>query len=112
MNENPDSFDFVEWVLFDNETDRIYEGEVDNTLYFKVYNSLGDVSDNYEIIHSENEGDIPYYVYTPSVVNTEEETPLVIWLHDSWEKGLSELAFTNISLPKMLKEWTMDEFNA
>ena len=67
---------------------------------------------NYEIIHSENEGDIPYYVYTPSVVNTEEETPLVIWLHDSWEKGLSELAFTNISLPKMLKEWTMDEFNA
>lgn len=29
MNENPDSFDLVEWVLFDNETDRIYEGEVD-----------------------------------------------------------------------------------
>ena len=28
----------------------VYEGEVDNTLYFKVYNSLGDVSDNYEII--------------------------------------------------------------
>ena len=29
MNENPDSFDLVEWVLFDDETDRIYKGEVD-----------------------------------------------------------------------------------
>ena len=29
MNENPDSFDLIEWVLFDDETDRIYEGEVD-----------------------------------------------------------------------------------
>ncbi len=29
LNDNPDSFDLVEWVLFDNETNRIYEGEVD-----------------------------------------------------------------------------------
>lgn len=29
LQDNPDSFDLVEWVLFDNETDRIYEGEVD-----------------------------------------------------------------------------------
>ena len=29
MNENPDSFELVEWVLFDDETERIYEGEVD-----------------------------------------------------------------------------------
>lgn len=26
---NPDCFDLVEWVLFDDETERIYEGEVD-----------------------------------------------------------------------------------
>ena len=67
---------------------------------------------NYEIINSENSEDLSYYAYTPAVVNEDEKTPLVIWLHDSWERGLSELAFTNISLPKMLKEWTMDEFNA
>ena len=29
LDNNPDSFEFVEWVLFDNETDRIYKGEVD-----------------------------------------------------------------------------------
>ena len=29
LEDNPDSFDLVEWVLFDDETDRIYEGEVD-----------------------------------------------------------------------------------
>ena len=29
LNDNPDSFDLVEWVLFDDETERIYEGEVD-----------------------------------------------------------------------------------
>ena len=29
MNDSPDSFDLVEWVLFDDETDRIYKGEVD-----------------------------------------------------------------------------------
>lgn len=29
LDDNPDSFEFVEWVLFDDETQRIYEGEVD-----------------------------------------------------------------------------------
>lgn len=29
LNDNPDSFDLVEWVLFDDETERIYEGGVD-----------------------------------------------------------------------------------
>lgn len=35
LDDNPDSFEFVEWVLFDNETERIYEGEVD-----KLYTDL------------------------------------------------------------------------
>ena len=35
LDNNPDSFEFVEWVLFDNETERIYEGEVD-----KLYTDL------------------------------------------------------------------------
>ena len=29
LEDNKNSFDLVEWVLFDDETDRIYEGEVD-----------------------------------------------------------------------------------
>ena len=35
LDDNPDSFEVVEWVLFDNETERIYEGEVD-----KLYTDL------------------------------------------------------------------------
>ena len=29
LNDNPDSFELFEWVLFDDETERIYESEVD-----------------------------------------------------------------------------------
>ena len=29
LNDNPDRFDFVEWVLFDSVTEGIYETEVD-----------------------------------------------------------------------------------
>ena len=29
LNDHPDSFDLVEWVLFDDETNRIYKAEVD-----------------------------------------------------------------------------------
>ena len=39
MNENPDSFDLVEWVLFDDETDRIYESEVDKLYTDSVRNN-------------------------------------------------------------------------
>ena len=35
LNDNPDSFDLVEWVLFDFVTEGIYETEVD-----KLYSSL------------------------------------------------------------------------
>ena len=29
LHENPDSFDLVEWVLFDTHTESVYEAEVD-----------------------------------------------------------------------------------
>ena len=32
--QNPDSFDLVEWVLFDTHTESVYEAEVDK-LYVK-----------------------------------------------------------------------------
>ena len=35
LNDNPDSFDLVEWVLFDSVTEGIYETEVD-----KLYERL------------------------------------------------------------------------
>ena len=28
LNENPDKFDLVEWVLFDEHTEMVYENEV------------------------------------------------------------------------------------
>ena len=29
LQDNPDSFDLVEWVLFDSNTESVYEAEVD-----------------------------------------------------------------------------------
>ncbi len=29
LQDNPDSFDLVEWVLFDTHTEAVYEAEVD-----------------------------------------------------------------------------------
>ena len=34
QDRNPDSFDLVEWVLFDTHTESVYEAEVDK-LYDK-----------------------------------------------------------------------------
>ena len=34
LQDNPDSFDLVEWVLFDTHTESVYEAEVDK-LYDK-----------------------------------------------------------------------------
>ena len=33
LQDNPDCFDLVEWVLFDTHTESVYESEVD-----KIYN--------------------------------------------------------------------------
>ena len=38
LRDNPNCFDIVEWVLFDNETERIYETEVDE-LYIGYKNN-------------------------------------------------------------------------
>ena len=38
LQENPDSFDLVEWVLFDTQTESVYEAEV--MLYYKYEFSL------------------------------------------------------------------------
>ena len=34
LQENPDSFDLVEWVLFDTQTESVYEAEV--MLYYNI----------------------------------------------------------------------------
>ena len=34
LHENPDSFDLVEWVLFDSHTESVYKAEV--TLYYNI----------------------------------------------------------------------------
>ncbi len=34
LHENPDSFDLVEWVLFDTQSESVYEAEV--TLYYNI----------------------------------------------------------------------------
>ena len=34
LQDNPDCFDLVEWVLFDSHTEVVYEAEV--TLYYNI----------------------------------------------------------------------------
>ena len=50
LNENEGKFDLVEWVLFDEDTERIYESEVDR-LYREIYIQTGKVKDVSKQIH-------------------------------------------------------------
>ena len=51
LNENEGKFDLVEWVLFDEDTERIYEAEVDR-LYREIYIQTGKVKDVSKQIHA------------------------------------------------------------
>ena len=51
LNENEGKFDLVEWVLFDEDTERIYESEVDR-LYREIYIQTGKVKDVSKQIHA------------------------------------------------------------
>lgn len=55
---------------------------------------------------------IPYGLFTPSSVNDNQGTPLIIWLHGSGELNASSSSFKNAGLPAVLNNWKLDGVNA
>lgn len=55
---------------------------------------------------------MPYALYSPSCADEYDEIPLIVWLHGSGEKGVSERAFRNGGLPAVIENWSLEGFNA
>lgn len=67
---------------------------------------------SYEYVADEDGVIIPYGLFTPSSAEFNEKTPLIVWLHGSGERNVSQTSFENTGLPYVLKRWTLHGFNA
>ena len=68
-----------------------------------------DISFTWKYVQSGKQ--LPYLLFTP-VGAEEAPTALIVWLHGSGETNASEQAFLNSGLPRLLKEWKSEGFNA
>lgn len=59
-----------------------------------------------------DDGVMPYALYTPSSIDENEKTPLIVWLHGSGEVGVGEETFFNSGLLKTMNKWRRQGFNA
>ena len=55
---------------------------------------------------------MPYALFTPSSVNQNESTPVLVWLHGSGEVGTGEGQFKSAGLVAVMNNWKLDGFNA
>lgn len=55
---------------------------------------------------------MPYVLYTPSTLDEEKKTPLIVWLHGSGEVGVDSHTFMRRGLPEALSTWELEGFNA
>lgn len=55
---------------------------------------------------------MPYALYTPSTLDEEKKTPLIVWLHGSGEVGIGEKTFMQKGLPKVMSSWNLEGFNS
>ena len=69
-----------------------------------------DITFSYEYVN--NDEVMPFGLFTPSTATDGESKPLILWLHGMGEFGVPEDVFNNKSLPKILKESTLDGFDA
>ena len=65
----------------------------------------------YDYVQS-HDGIMPYGLYTPSTANTNEETPLIVWLHGNGERNTSDSQLSRSGLLDVMNKWTLDGFNA
>ena len=72
--------------------------------------SSSDITFSYEYV--ENSNYLPYALYTPSTAQTNETTPLIVWLHGSGERGVTKEVFKTRGLLKDLSNWKLHGFNA
>ena len=72
-----------------------------------------DDSVTFEYSYVESDSFLPYYLYKPSsAVDSHQKFPLIVWLHGSGEKNVSESTFRGCGLPKVLDNWNLSGFNA
>ena len=57
-------------------------------------------------------GVMPHLLYTPSTADGTKQLPLIVWLHGSGERGVSQGTFRNAGLPAVLEKWKLEGFNA
>lgn len=56
--------------------------------------------------------DLPYLLYSPSSLDENVKTPLIVWLHGSEEVGVSEEIFRSRGLPAVMSSWSLHGFNS
>ena len=90
--------------------DEVKKKEEEEKKKHEFITSSSDITFSYEYVKSGNY--LPYALYTPSTAETNETTPLIVWLHGSEEVGVSEAEFKISGLLKVLDNWELDGFNA
>lgn len=69
-----------------------------------------DITFSYEYISAKDV--MPYGLFTPSTVDGNKKTPLIVWLHGSGERDVGKATFINRGLPNVLNTWTLKGFDA
>lgn len=95
LQDNPDSFDLVEWVLFDAHTEAVYEAEVDKIFgtgitRIKQLYAEGLMKPDFEV--SENAIKIVLPIFETNVNLTEDEKVIYKFLSKTMLKPISEIA--------------------
>ena len=71
-----------------------------------------DESITFEYEFVTKDGYLPYALYTPSTAATNKETPLIVWLHGSGERNVSESTFKSRGFNDLMQKWSTEGFNA
>lgn len=80
------------------EIEETVETEPKPLVYFD-----SDLTFDYEYV--EEEGKLPYHLYSSSIANESAPIPLIVWLHGSGECLISQSSFVSKGLPYVLKNW-------
>lgn len=68
-----------------------------------------DITFSYEYINSDV---MPYALVTPSSAETNEKTPLIIFLHGTGDRGINAEKFGSRYIANLMQNWELDGFDA
>lgn len=114
LDENGDNkSDLIEWMLTVEKPESIIENTgtpVEEESGQDLILFSEDITFSYE--WTPDSEHMPYALYTPSCADNYDEIPLIVWLHGSGEKGVSEGTFRTRGLPAVMENWSLEGFNA